>query len=398
MKTKIISIMVMIAIILDSFIGAVRFGSNVEQSIDAYSIDPEKKARTDKYMAEIEQFFIDNGTTLVEQMGNQPPMDEINGPNAIKYPEKYHPYYLATWGAVKTFFEYQGYTLAWELLQHAWENTTLNSSYMPSNADRLLQVSKYTSTIANNTEYEESNFFPNAGSNADIDAYYSIFNFNYAKFYASPNTVKIELEDRYDYKLGDDYQGAENAAIKLMVEAQEVNFLTPYYVYIAHTVSGVPFSEYPTVSIINDNEYRIRNCGSGLYMDGYGDLLNLPSAFIRQYEKSNLISRRWRVKINADGTCSFTNSILNIYITEQNNDLKMVQTNNSLYQPDNNKNYQCFYTNYVSANIFYLKSKASVINNNDKVVYAQNGNLGSQIKVGANNPNNDYCLWQFLPA
>lgn len=386
----------MVTIISYSFIGAVQFGTKVKPVVNAYTIDPVMQASIDESMAELEQFFIDKGTTLAEQQAKQtPPIELYGAPNIITHPIKYIPYLLTVLIAVETFFEFQGYTLALELLHHAWENTSLNSSYKPLNADRLLQVSKYTNEIAYKTNYETHNVFPHDDnlSNADYDAYYALRKFNYKKVAASSTMVKIRIQDKYDYEADSDYDGVGEAAIQLMYLFQEVDFLTPYYVDIVHTIAGVPFNNYPTVNIINGQSYYVLNCGSALNMAG-----TLPLTPIKQFYGYN----EWKITINSDGTYSFSTPLAllgNYYITAGLSTLDAIAPDNYFALGYIIREDQKFNIHYIDANRFYLVAKG--MKNNayfGGVPYAQNDNEGSYIKMGFYDPNNYYQLWQLFPA
>ena len=166
------------------------------------------------------------------------------------------------------FFNAYGYNLAAELLNHAHSSSTiLDSIYVPVNKDDVLQSSIY-SNILSGSNYEGSSCFPQNGSVNDYDLYYAIYNFYYSKSISSSAVV---IQDRYDYCSGDFNGTIGSIAIEAMYMAQELGYLTPYYVNISHSYDNSHLNASETVFI--DSQDRIYEdkvtLGKGEYKDYY---------------------------------------------------------------------------------------------------------------------------------
>lgn len=137
--------------------------------------------------------------------------------------------FAAEVGAVIAYFNAKGYKLSSELLTHARNNKTVDSSYTPYYGYHV-QASPVFRKIANGTSTKGSATFPNSSSNTKIaDCYYAIHKFNYTKSSSSSNIVRIT--DRYDFAPGD-YNGIANIAVNAMYNAQLYGTIKPFYTKI----------------------------------------------------------------------------------------------------------------------------------------------------------------------
>lgn len=131
--------------------------------------------------------------------------------------------------AVIAYFNAKGYKLASELLTHARNNKTINSSYTPYYGYHV-QASPVFRKIANGTSTKGSDTFPYNSSNTKLaDCYYAIHHFDYTKSSVSSKIVKIT--DRYDFAKGD-YDGIAGIAINAMYNAQQFGTIKPFYTKI----------------------------------------------------------------------------------------------------------------------------------------------------------------------
>jgi len=127
--------------------------------------------------------------------------------------------------AVVAYFDLKGYSLASELLEHAYDNDDLDSIYSPVYGDRV-EDSPVFKRIAKNSSKQGSDIFPNSGSTIQKDLYYAIHEFYYLK-----NDSTITISDLYDFAPGT-YGGIAGVAINAMYEAQQLGVLVPFYTYI----------------------------------------------------------------------------------------------------------------------------------------------------------------------
>ena len=228
-----------------------------------YEIDPQIKTQIDEGIAIIEQFFIENGTTLSAEIAKEYDSIELmSAPNAFLYPTKYIPEFLEAWTAIKAYFVFQGYVLAYELLNHAWENTSKYSVYYPDSGSRVLQSSVFTNTIAYEPYCQEinSSAFPNSGTTADRDLFFAIAHFDYTKSYADNNMVQITLTDIYDFATQGYDDFVIGVAVNTMNLAEKMGFLTPFQTRITQTIAGAPFS------VFNDGAYILDTSTGAVYV------------------------------------------------------------------------------------------------------------------------------------
>lgn len=127
------------------------------------------------------------------------------------------------------WFMFKGYVLAGELLLHAKDNSTLNSTYSPYQGYRAKQSTLYSS-LANSGTSSGSSSFPNSGSTVDKDCYYAIHSFNW-----NQTSTKFYISDYYDFDEASYAEGIEGAAVGMMYQAQNYGIITPYYVNIKLT-------------------------------------------------------------------------------------------------------------------------------------------------------------------
>ncbi len=120
------------------------------------------------------------------------------------------------------YFNSKGYSLAAELLNYAFINTSRRTVYNLSST----HVSKIYSTSWFATINGK---YPVSGSNrfTSGDLYYAINKFNFG-----PNSSYgyIDLTDIYDYSLDQSYPTIQGVAVNAMVWAQSVGCLVPYTV------------------------------------------------------------------------------------------------------------------------------------------------------------------------
>lgn len=130
--------------------------------------------------------------------------------------------------AVIAYFNAQGYKLSSELLSHAWNNKSLNSSYTPVYG-YYVQSSSTFRNISNGKTTSGSGAFLNSGTVRERDCYYAIHKFNYTKPTATSKIV--DIKDRYDFAQGT-YSGIAGIAVNTMYTAQQVGSLVPFYTTI----------------------------------------------------------------------------------------------------------------------------------------------------------------------
>lgn len=134
-------------------------------------------------------------------------------------------------------FSAAGYRLSAELLTHARDNTSLNSTYTPVNSD-VLWGSPLLADIWIYGSTSGSDVFPNAGGVPGgidpavglNDLFYAIHKFEYYKNTSLTNQY-LEVTDTYDFDSGD-YSSFAGVLVDTMYEAQEAGILTPYKVKV----------------------------------------------------------------------------------------------------------------------------------------------------------------------
>lgn len=134
-------------------------------------------------------------------------------------------------------FSAAGYRLSAELLTHARDNTSLNSTYIPVNSD-VLWGSPLLADIWTSGAISDSAVFPKVGGVPGgidpavglNDLFYAIHKFDYYKKISLPNQY-LEITDTYDFASGD-YSSFAGVLVDTMYEAQEAGILTPYEVQV----------------------------------------------------------------------------------------------------------------------------------------------------------------------
>lgn len=282
MKTKIVSIIAIgffVASVIVSCL-SVTIKRDLYNSKSSLVLSPEQEMQIKKSIATIEQYFVDNGTTLNDEIQRQSANTITTmsaPPNWLDNPEKYDTNLMTAWTAIRAYFSSQGYYLAQELLYHAWENTEYYSYYSPSDnhASRVLQSSVFSS-IAHKITYEQGSEFPKSGTVAEHDLYYAIHSFDYTKSYVSGGQVKITIRDKYNYEWWNYENPIITVANNTMKIAETVGFLTPYYTTITYTVAGVPFPNY-TNTVANDGDFVVDTYTGAIYVIAGGAPLYVPN-------------------------------------------------------------------------------------------------------------------------
>ena len=136
-----------------------------------------------------------------------------------------HVVYTPAISAIVAYFSANNYNLSAELLSHARMNNEVNSIYHPVNGKEVLSSPVYQA-ICENDLLSGSGNFPKEGRVNDMDLFYSIHNFDYAKF---DNGKLVVIKDRYDFAYNAGFEGLDNISVNLAYEAQEAGVLVPFY-------------------------------------------------------------------------------------------------------------------------------------------------------------------------
>ena len=137
-------------------------------------------------------------------------------------------YYIGLTGTIIAWFNVKGYILSAELLNHALNNTTINSFYYPTYGSRVGNSSTYWNLRNNATGQSGSGEFANFGSSAEKDLYYAIHSFTWYR-----HAGQFIVRDVYDF--ASDYSNwgsISGIAVNLMYEAQQYGVLKPYILLI----------------------------------------------------------------------------------------------------------------------------------------------------------------------
>lgn len=136
-------------------------------------------------------------------------------------------YYLGLAGTIIAWFNSKGYKLSAELLDHAANNSTLNSYYYPTYGSRVKSSSVYWNK-KNSSGSSGDGVFPNTGSTKEKDLYYAIHKFNWYR-----HAGQFIISDLYDFANDKAYwKTISGVAVHLMYNAQNLGVLTPYYTRI----------------------------------------------------------------------------------------------------------------------------------------------------------------------
>lgn len=167
-------------------------------------------------------------------------------------------FYENSVSSVVAYFHANEYDLAAELLTHARFNDTLGSLYSPINTGSLYESTVFNGVCQSDTVYGADNF-EKSDKVTDMDLYYSLHGFRFAKF---QNGEVLTLYDRYDYAFEGDYDVIDNVPIKVMYLAQERGVITPFNVIIETRLSGDGENRqdesFPRIAYM-DGEYHVYN-------------------------------------------------------------------------------------------------------------------------------------------
>ncbi len=142
--------------------------------------------------------------------------------------------YLQAIASVVAYFIANEYYLSAELLTHMQYNNQLDSVYRPFNVENV-PLSSVTEGIRASKELQGSSRFPKAGTAKEVDLFYSVHQFSYAKFDGGETVV---IYDRYDYAPDGKFELFDNIPIQVMYAAQEAGVLVPYYTLIELKTDG----------------------------------------------------------------------------------------------------------------------------------------------------------------
>lgn len=136
-----------------------------------------------------------------------------------------HAVYSPAISAIVAYFSANNYNLSAELLSYARINNELNSFYHPVNGREVLSSPVFQEICAND-QLSGSARFPKEGRVNDMDLFYSLHQFDYAKFDGGRLVV---IKDRYDFAYNAGFVGLDNISVNLAYEAQEAGVLVPFY-------------------------------------------------------------------------------------------------------------------------------------------------------------------------
>lgn len=136
-----------------------------------------------------------------------------------------HAVYSPAISAIVAYFNANNYNLSAELLSYARINNELNSFYHPVNGREVLS-SPVFQEICKNDQLSGSARFPKEGRVNDMDLFYSLHQFDYAKF---DDGRLVVIKDRYDFAYNAGFAGLDNISVNLAYEAQEAGVLVPFY-------------------------------------------------------------------------------------------------------------------------------------------------------------------------
>lgn len=143
-------------------------------------------------------------------------------------------FYENTVSAVVAFFYSNEYYLSAELLTHARYNRELHSLYTPINLEYLRSASEFVS-VCEKTDVDGTGRFAKSGGVKDMDLFYALHKFHYAKF---QNGEVVTLYDVYDFTFDGGFDFIDDVPIKVMYMAQERGVIVPFNVVIETRLSG----------------------------------------------------------------------------------------------------------------------------------------------------------------
>lgn len=165
-------------------------------------------------------------------------------------------FYENTVSAVVAFFYANEYYLSAELLTHARYNRELNSLYTPINLEYLQTASEFKS-VCEKTDVVGTGRFAKSGGAKEMDLFYALHNFHYAKF---QNGEVVTLYDVYDFTFDGGFDFIDDVPIKVMYLAQERGVIVPFNVVIETRLSGDGENReneaYPKIAYTN-GEYHL---------------------------------------------------------------------------------------------------------------------------------------------
>ncbi len=173
--------------------------NNIEEELDSKGTSVEKELLS--FYTNLE---IDRQDLILNSLNSSEPV-LVNGSNdIIESIEIIHNtdnlkstsleiYYLGLAGTIIAWFNSKGYKLSAELLDHAANNSTLNSYYYPTYGSRVKSSSVYWNK-KNSSGSSGTGTFTNTGSTKEKDLYYAIHKFNWYK-----HAGQFIISDRYDF-------------------------------------------------------------------------------------------------------------------------------------------------------------------------------------------------------
>lgn len=165
-------------------------------------------------------------------------------------------FYENSVSACIAYFYANEYYLSAELLTHARYNRVQNSLYSPINID-ILELSDEFNSVCDSDEAYGTGEFVKYGDVKDMDLFYSIHNFCYAKFQTGE---VVTVYDNYDFVFDGGYDFIDDIPIKVMYLAQEKRVIVPFYTVIETRLSGTEKGRdneaYPRIAYAN-GEYHL---------------------------------------------------------------------------------------------------------------------------------------------
>lgn len=152
---------------------------------------------------------------------------------------------LTSVAAISALFSLRGWQLAADLIWFGRANTTLDCSYTPSQnlVNRVAESPQITEDLAGVDELAGGLIQSSPGrlnglfvNTIEGDVFNSLGSFYFTKSYAGNNKVNVSILDRYDYARGGSSPGG--VLIDIMVTAQEIGILVPFYTRMSMQVSG----------------------------------------------------------------------------------------------------------------------------------------------------------------
>lgn len=169
-------------------------------------------------------------------------------------------FYENTVSAVVAYFYSNGYDLAAELLTHARFNSVRSSLYTPINLDCLYESTAFNAVRESGEPYGSEEFVKQ-GSVKDMDLFYAMHYFRYAKFQGGE---VLTVYDNYDFIFDGNYDFIDDVPIKVMYMAQERGVIVPFNVVIETRLSGDcedrENETFPRISYMN-GEYHVYKGG-----------------------------------------------------------------------------------------------------------------------------------------